>query len=115
MIWSVSTLLRRSGTAVPESTVIGYTSAPLLGVGQGRKVGGRGQSPAHRRRRGDERRDEVRPAALALTALEVAVRRGGAALAGRELVGVHPEAHRAARVPPVGAGLLEDDVETLRL
>ena len=56
----------------------------------------------------------VRPAA-ALAALEVAVRGGGAALAGAELVGVHGEAHRAAGHPPLEAGLDQLLREPLRL
>lgn len=53
------------------------------------------------------------PAALALPSLEVAVRGGGGALAGGQLVGVHAEAHRAPGVPPFGAGLGEDLVQPL--
>src|SRR4051812_4446009 len=54
-------------------------------------------------------------ATAALSALEVAVGRGGAALAGREGVGVHPQAHRAAGVTPLEAGVAEDLVEALLL
>ena len=43
------------------------------------------------------------------------LRGGGAALPRRELVGVHPEAHRAAGEPPLGAELLEDLVDALGL
>ena len=53
----------------------------------------------------------MRAAALALAALEVAVRRGGAALAGRELVGIHREAHRAAGLAPVESRGAEHLVE----
>src|SRR6476619_2021275 len=97
MIWSVSTLLRRSGTAVPVCTVIGSTSAPLLDAGpdQGRQVGGRRQGAADGGRGRDERRHQVGAAALALAALEVAVGRRGAALARSQLVGVHAQAHPA--------------------
>src|SRR5436853_467462 len=51
--------------------------------------------PGHRRRGGHRGAHQMRSAALALAALEVAVRGRGAALAGLELVGVHGEAHRA--------------------
>ena len=51
----------------------------------------------------------------ALTALEVAVRGGGAALARLQLVRVHGQAHGAARLPPFKARLDEDLVETFRL
>src|SRR3712207_8395492 len=51
----------------------------------------------------------------ALAALEVAVRGRGAALLRREAVGVHGEAHGAAGLAPVEAGLDEDLVEPFRL
>ncbi len=53
-------------------------------------------------------------AALALPSLEVAVGGRGGSLAGGQLVRVHPEAHRAAGVPPLGTGLGEHLVEALR-
>ena len=55
------------------------------------------------------------PTTLALSALEVAVGRRGAALARGQLVGVHAQAHRTTGTAPLAAGLLEDDVETLVL
>ena len=64
---------------------------------------------------GDGHRDQVGATALALPSLEVAVGGRGAALTGRELVGVHAQAHRAAGAAPLAAGLLEDDVEALVL
>src|SRR5690242_1588318 len=70
---------------------------------------------ADRRGGGRQRRREERPAALALAALEVAVRRADRVLAGRQLVAVHRDAHRAAGLPPFGAGRAEDLVETLAL
>src|SRR5271154_2397060 len=51
----------------------------------------------------------------ALPAFEVTVRGRGAALAGRELVGVHSQAHRAAGTTPLGTCRLEDLVQTLGL
>src|SRR5579859_2087053 len=63
--------------------------------------------------RGHGGADEVRAATLALPTLEVAVRCRGAAFAGLEDVGVHTQAHRAASLAPIKAGLLEDGVETL--
>src|SRR2546422_915618 len=68
-----------------------------------------------RRCRRRERRGQERPATLALAALEVAVRRADGHLAGRELIAVHRDAHRAARLAPVRAGGAEDLVEPLRL
>src|SRR5215471_6560565 len=57
----------------------------------------------------------MRAALVALAALEIAVRGRGAALARRELVRVHGEAHRAARLAPLEAGLDEDLVESFGL
>ena len=71
--------------------------------------------PVQRGRGGHLRADEVRPPATALAALEVPVRRRGAALARREDVGVHAEAHRAAGEAPLEPCVEEDLVETLRL
>src|SRR4051794_6216757 len=109
MIWSVSTLLRRNGSAVPVWVVKASISV-LLG-----QVGGAREATDHGSGRRDRHRDQVRPTALALPALEVAVGGRRAALAGRELVGVHPEAHRAAGAAPLGARLHEHPVEPLGL
>ena len=57
----------------------------------------------------------MRAATLALAALEVAVRRTGAALTRRQLVGVHAETHRAARLPPLEAGFEQNSVQALFL
>ena len=54
-------------------------------------------------------------AALALAALEVAVRGGGAALPRFQLVRVHAQAHGAAGEAPLGAEVLEDLVQALGL
>src|SRR5437762_13971229 len=51
--------------------------------------------------------DEVRAAPGALTAFKISIRRGGAALARLKPVGVHREAHRAARLAPLEASGLE--------
>ncbi|KAI3480557.1 hypothetical protein L1887_57276 [Cichorium endivia] len=74
-----------------------------------------GQVARHGARGGHGGRHEVRASAGALATLKVAVRGGGAALAGRQLVRVHAQAHGAARLAPVEAGGLEDLVEALRL
>src|SRR6202008_4115139 len=68
-----------------------------------------------RRRRRHRRRNEMRASLEALTALEVAIRGRSAALARLELVRVHGEAHRAARLAPVEARGLEDLVEAFLL
>src|SRR5947207_10968950 len=107
MIWSVSTSERSSTDTAPLIFVIGSMgSAPIPDVDE---------AALDRRGGGHLRAHEVRTAAAALTALEVAVARGGAALAGRQRVRVHAEAHRAAGAPPVEAGGAEDLVEALLL
>src|SRR5215210_671704 len=57
----------------------------------------------------------MRPAALALASLEVAIAGRGAPLARLQNVGVHAEAHRAPRVAPVKACLGEDIGESFFL
>src|SRR4051812_15495516 len=106
MIWSVSTSERSSTETGPLIFVTGSMSAPVPDVDEVALDG---------RRRGHLRRDEVGAPAASLPALEVAVARGRAALAGRERVRVHPEAHRAAGAAPVESGGAEDLVEALLL
>src|SRR5690242_12497750 len=69
--------------------------------------------PRDRRRRRGEWRREERPSTLALPALEVAVARAHRVLARRELVAVHRDAHRAARLTPFGPRGSEDVGQTL--
>lgn len=57
---------------------------------------------------GHRRRDQVRAALVTLPALEISVRRGCATFAGAQTVGIHREAHRAARFPPVETRFYED-------
>src|SRR5207244_546069 len=64
-----------------------------------------------RRRHG--RAHEVRAPPASLAALEVAVRRRGAALAALQHVGVHAEAHRAPGVAPLESRLAEHPVQPL--
>src|SRR5215204_6778686 len=111
MIWSVSTSARSSTLTPPETMRIGSMSATSAG-GPGPDVdetaldGGCG---------GHLGRDEVGAPAAALAPLEVAVRRGGAALARAQDVRVHAQAHRAAGRAPVEPGRGEDVVEALPL
>ena len=56
-----------------------------------------------------------RAPAAALAALEVAVAGADGVLAGRELVAVHGDAHRAAGLAPLGAGVAEHAVEPFGL
>src|SRR4051812_23167720 len=67
--------------------------------------------PGDRRRRRHRRRDQMGAALKSLAAFKVAVRGGGAALFGRELVGIHRKAHRAARLAPFESGAHENLVE----
>mmetsp|Transcript_63643 Transcript_63643/g.164250 ORF Transcript_63643/g.164250 Transcript_63643/m.164250 type:complete len:413 (+) Transcript_63643:202-1440(+) len=59
--------------------------------------------------------DQVRPALKALPTLEVPVGGRGAALLGRELIGVHAQAHGAACLTPLEPCLDEDLVQAFRL
>src|SRR3954451_16146677 len=111
MIWSVSTAVRRSGTATPVCVVNGSMSH----LRRGQDIRWRAQGAADRGRRGDDGRDEGGAAALALPALEVAVRGRGAPLPRRQLVRVHPETHGAAGEAPLRPEVGEDLVEPLGL
>src|SRR4051795_5485560 len=107
MIWSVSASSRlrtETGPVIVSMAFIG--SAPVADVDEVAFDGGCG---------GHLRADEVGAPAAALAPLEVAVRGRGAALARLEDVGVHAQAHRAARAAPVEAGGGEDLVEALGL
>src|SRR6478672_7863561 len=125
MIWSVSTSARSSTDTLPETTLTGSISVTSAGRPEPRLDGVAGirpvvcsdvdEVPFDGRRGGHLRGDEVRAAAAALAALEVAVRGRGAALAGLEDVRVHAQAHRAAGAAPVEAGGAEDLVEPLGL
>src|SRR5213594_1163423 len=57
----------------------------------------------------------MRASTAALPALEIAVGRRGAALAGAQHVGIHAEAHRAAGVAPLEPGVPEHAVEPFAL
>src|SRR3954466_6764611 len=106
MIWSVSTSARRSAVTPPEITRTGSISVPLPDVDE---------VALDRRRGGHLRGHEVGAPAAALAALEVAVGGRGAALARRQDVRVHAQAHRAAGGAPVEARVAEDLIETLGL
>src|SRR5579859_116102 len=62
-------------------------------------------------RRRHHRADEVRAAVAALAAFKIAIRRAGAALVRRQYVGVHADAHAAARIAPLETGVGENFVE----
>src|SRR5215207_10073970 len=110
MIWSVSTLLRVSGTAVPVKVVTSSTSGLDL-----RQVPRTGEGAADGGGSSHQRRHQVRASTGALPTLEVAIARRGTPLTGSQLIGVHAEAHRAPREAPLGAELLHDLVDALGL
>src|SRR5216117_784072 len=104
-----------SGTARPWGAP--RSSAPADG-GQALDARQRPRVADHavdRRNGGRQWRGQERPPALALAALEVAVRRADRVLPGRELVAVHRNAHRAAGLTPLGTGGPEDLVQALPL
>src|SRR5687767_1776024 len=108
MIWSVSTLLRRSGTPTPVC-LVNFSMSEVLEIGGSRK------SAADRGGRSDGHGHQVGATTLALSPLEVSVRRRRASFSRRELVGIHAQTHRAASPAPLTTGLLEDDVESFLL
>src|SRR5450631_2627300 len=76
---------------------------------------GIGDHPGEGRCGGRQGRGQEGPAALALATLEVPIRGADRVLAGGQLVAVHGDAHRTARLAPLGAGRPEDLVEALVL
>src|SRR6202451_4177240 len=108
MIWSVSTLLRRSGSARPVWATNGSMSYSL-------QVGRRGQPAGDGGGGGDGGGHQVSAPALALAAFEVPVRGRGGPLPRLERVRVHAQAHRAPGAAPFGPGRGEDLVEPLAL
>src|SRR5215204_4145631 len=123
MIWSVSMSARSSTDTGPETTRTGSISVTSAGRPDPRSGGVAGIRPVvgsdvdevalDGRGGGHLRRDEVRAPAAALAALEVAVRGRCTALARLQDVGVHAQAHRAARGAPVEPGGAEDLVQPL--
>src|SRR5689334_13996635 len=108
MMRSVSMSLPRTTIARPAARVI--FESLLIGL---RQILSYVDDFAVERRGGDHRRaHEQRAAAGApLPADEVAVRRRRADFAALEAVGVHREAHRAARLAPLEAGGRENFIE----
>src|ERR1700687_6284430 len=62
--------------------------------------------------RGHDGADQMRAAALALTALEIAIRGAGAALTRRQYVLVHGDAHAASGFAPLESRVAENLVES---
>src|SRR5690625_7348848 len=117
MIWSVSTLLRRSGTPMPVWVVkdsMGCSwserveGQPKPGSADRLEVGRGGQGATHGRGGGHQRGDQAGAPALALPTLEVAAGGGGRPLPRLQLVGIHAQTHRATRLAPYGTAAQEE-------
>src|SRR5579864_4442763 len=107
MIWSVSTLGRGSGATSPSCArkgCIGHLLViPGADVGE---MSGDGCSGGH------GGAHQVGAPAASLASFKIAIAGGGAALAGREDVGIHSQTHGAAGFPPFEAGGPKDLVQT---
>src|SRR5215469_17705520 len=124
-IWSVSTLTLSSGITMPECVVNGCIQTQSLAV----------KSNAHSRAaalfhprdvkfahvhemsgdcgcRGHNRTNQMRPAVAALSAFKIAVRSTRATFMRRQHIGVHSNAHAAARVAPLEPCIGENLVES---
>src|SRR5260221_13219111 len=95
MMMSVLTFWRINGAARASRTV--KASMVLFPCLERAYIG---DAAGDRRRDGHRWTGEMRAPARPLPADEIAVGRGDAALAGRDRVAVHRQAHRAARLAP---------------
>src|ERR1700674_1624027 len=102
MTWSVSTFKRSSGATRPACLVKDSISGVLRKVQVERahvdEMSGDSGGSGH------NRADQMRAAAFALAALEIAIGGTGAALAGKQNVVIHPETHAAAGLAPLESG-----------
>ena len=89
--------------------IAGDDSSPYL------KRANIGQMAGNRGRSRHRRRYQMGAPAAALTAFEIAVGGGGAAFARGQLVGIHRQAHGAARIAPFKAGFDKDLVQAFFL
>src|SRR5690349_13872902 len=110
MIASVSTFARSSGATRPSLRTNFSMISPALS-----EAADVDEMPSDRRCRRHRGAHEVGPAAGALPPFEVTVRSRCAALARRQLIVVHSEAHRASGLTPLEASGSEDFVETFLL
>src|ERR1051325_3747676 len=101
-IWSVSTLTRGRAATRPACRMKASCPPPDVDEVPG-DAGGGGHGGTH----------QVGAATAPLAALEVAVLRRRAALAARQDVRVHAEAHRAPRIAPLEPRLPEHPVQSL--
>src|SRR5438067_9147602 len=118
MIWSVSTFARSRGARTPVTWLKASTPLSLPSPGGGGNIiefPHVDEVPGDCGGRRHWRADEVGPAPTPLPALEIPVAGRGAPLARAEDVGIHAEAHRAASIAPLEAGLAEDRIQSLGL
>src|SRR5512140_3521743 len=73
----------------------------LMGVSSSRELADVDEVAVHGRGSGHGGTDQVGAAARTLAALEIPIAGGGAALTRVQPVGVHRQAHRAARLAPL--------------
>src|SRR5690606_36550594 len=107
MIMSVSILTSGMGAATAVSLLNFSISVPLVHVTH------IGQATDHSRCGRHCRAHQMGAPTASLPPLEVAVRRGGAAIAFFQLVRIHGKAHRAAGLAPFKTGILKDLVQPL--
>src|SRR4051794_14778337 len=105
MIWSVSMLLLGSGNR-RLSNFMDSSSEHCSNVGHDACQRGSG---------GGERTHQEGAASLALAAFEVAVTGRDTILTWLQLIAVHRDTHRAARLAPVAAGVAENLRQALSL
>src|SRR6266540_2699756 len=106
MIWSVSTFVRSSGTTRPVCLRNGFMNSYLVTpIANVDEMTGDCGSGGHRGT------DEMRASAATLTAFEISVAGGGAALAFAERVGIHAETHGASGLTPFRPRVDEHAIE----
>src|SRR5262245_7001951 len=108
MIWSVSMLVTGSATVrericLTAGMCLVGREFPWVGYAAADRRGGRGFG-----------RGEQRARAGSLAAFEVAVARADGIVARGHEVAVHAEAHRAAALAPLGAGVEEHAMQSFR-
>src|SRR5262245_41435545 len=107
-------LPREGGGTTPSASTFGAAiGRPTAGTSANGSTSGSerphvGEPAGDRGGRGHRRRHQMRARALALAPFEITIRRRRHALAGGRRLAVHPDAHRAARLAPLEAGLAED-------
>src|SRR5688572_24694801 len=109
MIWSVSMFVSGSTAVRERMLLIGCIRYVL------NEVAGIGDLATDRRRGGREGAGQQCACANALTTFEVAVAGAHRVLAGAHKVAIHPEAHGAAALAPLGTRVDEYTIETLSL